>query len=83
MPKVVYGNDYIGSGNERASAVIMAYWCSTGNSLANIDNSKCQVEIIKYFIKHSKIKMIMYFALLIGKKHCPQYDWFGKYAMVS
>ena len=31
-------SDFIGSGNERTSAVIIAYWCNTGNSPANIVN---------------------------------------------
>ena len=82
-------NDFIGSGNERASAVIMAFWCSTGNSLANIDNPKCQVGVVQYFIKHSikfsgsTNKDDHVFCFINWKTHCPQYDWFGKSAMVS
>ena len=84
--KVLYGNDYIGSGNEHASAVIMAYWYSTGNSLECIDYSKCQVGIIQYFIKHT-IKFSgstnKEDHFINWKKNHYQYDWFGKSAVVS
>ena len=84
--KVLYGNDYIGSGNEHASAVIMAYWYSTGNSLECIDYSTCQVGIIQYFIKHT-IKFSgstnKEDHFINWKKNHYQYDGFGKSAVVS
>ena len=45
MPSVRYKDDH--------QSVIVAYWPSTGHSLATIDYTHYRVGVIQYFLKHA------------------------------
>ena len=82
--KIALVNDLI-----KAGSTIMAYWAGSGGSLMHIDYSVCRVGVIQYFLKHS-VKFLgdsapRSFALCFvkWKQRHPNYDYFGKSAVVS
>ena len=84
-----YASEIIGSGKKSKHGIIMAFWPGHGNSLQNINTSRCQVGSVQYFFKHficfsdSRERQWHYFCYVLWKYPHEFNQYFGQSVTVT
>jgi len=92
--RAIIGDEIVSSvrNKEDHQGVIVAYWPSTGSTLANVDYTQFNIGLIQHFVKHSitlfdnsnrEVTDQHLFCYIRWKQRHPNANWFGRSAVLT